>query len=120
QLMLALYGSGRQAEALEVYRDARKTFADELGLDPSPRLQRLERAILSHDRAIQAPAPPSRREGARRKGGLIIAAGALLIVAAVVAVIELTGKDTAAGLAARATDSVGALNTKTRKNVCQI
>src|SRR5262249_11509558 len=55
QLMLALYRCGRQAEALEVYRDARRTLADELGLDPSPTLQQLERAILSHDPALQAP-----------------------------------------------------------------
>ncbi len=52
QLMLALYRSGRQAEALEVYRAARLALADELGLDPSPELQRLERAILRHDPAL--------------------------------------------------------------------
>ena len=55
QLMLALYRSGRQAEALEVYRAARLALADELGLDPSPELQRLERAILRHDPALDDP-----------------------------------------------------------------
>ena len=53
QLMLALYRSGRHAEALEVYRAARLALADERGLDPSPELQRLERAILRQDSALE-------------------------------------------------------------------
>ena len=47
--MLALYRSGRQAEALEAYRRARETLVDELGIEPSPELQRLEQSILRHD-----------------------------------------------------------------------
>ena len=60
-LMRALYGSGRQAEALEVYRETRRTFVDELGIDPSPALQELERAMLRHDPelASSAQAPPA-------------------------------------------------------------
>lgn len=58
QLMLALYRSGRQAEALDAYRRARRTFADELGIDPGPRLQELERSILRHDTSLEPPAPP--------------------------------------------------------------
>jgi pSer/pThr/pTyr-binding forkhead associated (FHA) protein len=54
-LMLALYRSGRQAEALEAYRAARRALVDELGIDPSPALTRLERAILSHDPAVALP-----------------------------------------------------------------
>jgi DNA-binding SARP family transcriptional activator len=46
QLMLALYRSGRQAEALQAYRDARRVLVDELGIEPSASLQELERAIL--------------------------------------------------------------------------
>jgi DNA-binding SARP family transcriptional activator len=49
QLMLALYRSDRQAEALEVYRQTRQTLTDELGIEPTPSLQELERAILRHD-----------------------------------------------------------------------
>ena len=58
QLMLALYRSDRQAEALEVYRRGRMAFAEELGLEPSHALQRLERQILEHDPVLAAPARP--------------------------------------------------------------
>jgi DNA-binding SARP family transcriptional activator len=52
QLMLALYRSGRQAEALAAYQDARRTLVGELGLEPGRALQDLERAILRHDSAL--------------------------------------------------------------------
>ena len=54
-LMLALYRSGRQVEALAAYRDARKHFDEELGLELGDELQRLERAILQHDPKLDAP-----------------------------------------------------------------
>ncbi len=60
QRMLALYRCGRQAEALEVYRDAREVLAEDLGLDPSPALQELERAILRQEPSLAAPEPPTR------------------------------------------------------------
>jgi predicted ATPase/DNA-binding SARP family transcriptional activator/Tfp pilus assembly protein PilF len=60
QRLLALYRSGRQTEALEVYRSAREVLAEELGLDPSPALQDLERAILQQDPSLAAPEPPTR------------------------------------------------------------
>ena len=56
QLMLALYRSGRQAEALEVYQDYRRTLSEELGLEPGRGLQRLELAILARDAALDVPA----------------------------------------------------------------
>ena len=59
QLMLALYRSGRQADALAAYQDARHTFADELGLDPGPALSALEGAILRHDPSL-LPGPAAR------------------------------------------------------------
>ena len=57
ELMLALYRSGRQSEALEVYRDLRATL-DEIGIEPGESLQRLERQILNHDEEIDAPVRP--------------------------------------------------------------
>jgi DNA-binding SARP family transcriptional activator len=54
QLMLALYRAGRQAEALDAYRAARTALLDELGIEPSPRLQQLEQAILRQDDSLAA------------------------------------------------------------------
>ena len=56
QLMLALYRAGRQAEALDSYRATRAALLDELGIEPSPRLQQLEQAILRHDDSLAAAA----------------------------------------------------------------
>jgi DNA-binding SARP family transcriptional activator/pimeloyl-ACP methyl ester carboxylesterase len=52
QQLLALYRSGRQSDALGAYRCYRDLLADELGLEPSPRLKELERRILRHDRTL--------------------------------------------------------------------
>ncbi len=56
QLMLALYQSGRQAEALQAYQDGRRLLAEELGLEPGAGLQRLEKQILTQDPALESPA----------------------------------------------------------------
>ena len=53
QLMLALYRSGRQAEASDVFQRLRSRLRDELGMEPGPELQALLRQILTHDKALQ-------------------------------------------------------------------
>jgi DNA-binding SARP family transcriptional activator len=60
QLMLALYRSGRQAEALAAYQDARRTLVDELGIDPTPALQQLEKRILTQDASLDLEPAPRR------------------------------------------------------------
>jgi DNA-binding SARP family transcriptional activator len=95
QLILALYRGGRQAEALEVYRETRRVLADELGLEPSPELRELERAILRQDPSL-VPTEPSAervlasrgRPGRRRRlfgaaGVVLLAVGGALAYAAV-------------------------------------
>jgi predicted ATPase/DNA-binding SARP family transcriptional activator len=70
QLMLALYRSGRQVEALEAYQDARKALTDELGIEPSPEVRELQQKILRQDaslhqtRAPEATAAPEASTGA--------------------------------------------------------
>lgn len=89
QLMLALYRCGRQTEALEVYRDGRRLLADELGLEPGPELQRLERAILAQDPALEAVPRPGRQpdpaEPPSRRRRLVPVIGGLALLAVAVA-----------------------------------
>jgi len=97
QLMLALYRSGRQAEALASYREARRAFADRLGLEPSRELQALEQSILEQDPALDAPVGARRPVAAGRRGGpgvLIVLGGAVLLLAAVAAMFA-AGDDAA-------------------------
>ena len=75
QLMLALYRSGRQAEALQVYQETRQVLVDELGLEPSRRLHELEQAILRQDPALDVtslpaapPEPPAETRRPREPG----------------------------------------------------
>jgi DNA-binding SARP family transcriptional activator len=98
QLILALYRSGRQAEALDAYHDARRMLDDELGLEPSPALRELERAILRHDPAL-APATPRAAGPAPllpsqpRSRRILLAAFALISAAVAAAAIVLLDRD---------------------------
>jgi DNA-binding SARP family transcriptional activator/DNA-binding beta-propeller fold protein YncE len=55
QQMLALYRAGRQADALDAYSEARRALVDDLGIEPSEPLQRLQQAILRHDPSLETP-----------------------------------------------------------------
>ena len=79
QLILALYRSGRQADALDAYTDARRAFVDGLGTEPGRELQELQLAVLNRDPALEAPAtvePPTApaRQAESRKTVIVLAA----------------------------------------------
>ena len=98
-LMLALYRSGRQAEALAVFAEARKTLRDELGLEPSAELRELQAAILRQDDLLAAPPrrpqeaaePTHRRPALSRRGGLIVLAAVAVAAASAAAALLLGG-----------------------------
>jgi DNA-binding SARP family transcriptional activator len=92
-LMTALYRSGRQAEALDAYQDARRALVDGLGIDPSPALQELERAVLRQDPSLdlEAAAPTRVRQVVERS--ILIAIGDETRVDALLAVAEPLVRD---------------------------
>src|SRR5579862_9891274 len=68
-LMIALYRSGRQAEALRVYQDGKRVLAEELGIDPGLDLTRIHQQITSMDPALNLAGAPDGGNGARRADG---------------------------------------------------
>ena len=116
-LMLALYRSGRQAEALEAYRQGRQLLDSELGLEPGVELRELERAILAHDPALDGPQRAIRQTARRRSSALLAAGGALLLAAALTAVLIVRDRG------AEATSGGGraeALDTRTGKLLASV
>jgi DNA-binding SARP family transcriptional activator len=93
QLIVALYRSGRQADALALYRDARRTLVEELGLEPGRELRDLEKAILTQDPGLEAPPkrsaaqrPRLLRRLTRPVAAAVVVAVGLTLAALVVAV----------------------------------
>ncbi len=68
QLIVALYRAGRQAEALETYGETRRVLVEELGIEPSPKLRELERAILRQDSSLRARVRRPPAMAAHRRG----------------------------------------------------
>jgi DNA-binding SARP family transcriptional activator/ABC-type transport system substrate-binding protein len=89
QLMLALYRSGRQADALARYRDGRRRLVDELGIEPSAELRGLEQAILRHDPRLAVPPralPANGSRGSARRSRLAVG-GTVVALACASAVV---------------------------------
>jgi DNA-binding SARP family transcriptional activator len=110
QLMLALYRSERQADALEEYRRTREMLVDELGVEPSEALQKLQRAILRHDPELAARRPQLSTVGetpvprSRVRRSLLTAGAVALLAAAVVALLVVRGGGSSSPDPAAATD----------------
>jgi YVTN family beta-propeller protein len=85
QLMLALYRSGRQVEALDAYRRGHRALRDELGLEPGPELRALEQRILTQDAALAPPSPRSLRAAGPPRRGMVLALVTTAILAASIA-----------------------------------
>jgi YVTN family beta-propeller protein len=95
QLMLALYRSGRQAEALERYATARRSLQEELGIEPGRALAELQHRILEQDPALDPPhkPPPLSRPGGLRRGPVLVIVGGLLLLGAGIGAIVTHGDD---------------------------
>jgi DNA-binding SARP family transcriptional activator len=121
QLILALYRAGRQAEALETYRETRRVLVEELGIEPSPELRELEQAILRQDPSLAAapmpsaqpptgpPAPTSRWRWPRSP--LLIGAALLVVLAGVGLAILATPRSGTPHAGAAPNSAPGALTT---------
>jgi DNA-binding SARP family transcriptional activator len=128
QLMLALYRCGRQSEALDVYRDARRLMIDELGIEPASELRELEQKVLAQDPDLASPRlwrPAERRRAAaaisserrERRGARLVVAGAVVLgIAATLALLDRTGGGTPkrAGVALDAPNSAVAVDPASR------
>jgi DNA-binding SARP family transcriptional activator len=93
QLMTALYRSGRQVEALDAYRDARRALVDELGIEPSATLQELEQAILRQDPALDLEMQAGARRRAIDERSILVAVGNEVGLDELLAVAEPLGRD---------------------------
>lgn len=101
QLMMSLYRSGRQAEALKAYQDARAALVEELGIDPSAELQRLQGMILRQEAGLDSA---TSRRGLEAADDEIVKA---IVAGRVVPVLGLTGAAELAEQLASSFDLVG-------------
>ncbi len=121
QLMLALYRSGRQADALEVYQRARRNLDEQLGIEPGPALRELERKILNQDEALEGPTavpiPATAASGPRR--AMVLGVAAFVLVAVVAAAIA-AARDSSDGLNEVRPNHVGVIDPETQTIVAAV
>jgi DNA-binding SARP family transcriptional activator/DNA-binding beta-propeller fold protein YncE len=94
QLMAALYRGGRQAEALQVYREGRATLSEQLGIEPGPGLRDLERAILRQDAELGAADPPPHPAAPRLRRRWFLVLGVAVAATAGLSFVLIRGGST--------------------------
>jgi DNA-binding SARP family transcriptional activator/DNA-binding beta-propeller fold protein YncE len=94
QLMAALYRGGRQAEALQVYREGRATLSEQLGIEPGPGLRDLERAILRQDAELGAADPPPHPAAPRLRRRWLLVLGVAVAATAGLSFVLIRGGST--------------------------
>jgi DNA-binding SARP family transcriptional activator/ABC-type transport system substrate-binding protein len=116
QLMLALYRSGRQAEALRVYSETRRELVDEFGIEPGQPLRDLEQAILRQDPALELPKPLLARRRRLVAGATAVAVAG--VAAAAIVLATTGGTESARALAQPESDVfLAAATGKVRREV---
>ena len=128
QLMLALYRSGRQTDALDRYREGRALLVDRAGVEPGRELRDLERAILQQDPALDLPSPARReprasvslRAPAARRRWLAFSAAVLALALVALAVLLLTRPGSASALSHIDANSAAAIDPGTDRLVDQV
>src|SRR5687768_14798650 len=111
-LMLALYRSGRQADALDVYQRTRRALDEQLGIAPGPALRELEHKILEQHESLGPPALRVAEPGRRRRLPLALAAAAV-VVAVAAAVAFVATRDSVGGLGEVPPNHVGVIDPRT-------
>jgi DNA-binding SARP family transcriptional activator/DNA-binding beta-propeller fold protein YncE len=114
-LMLALYRSGRQADALQAYRAARRTLIDELGIEPGEELQSLHSRILAQDPELSRPRLAGDAARHARQPLVLLAGAAMVAAAAIAAIVLLATRSTGRPPLPISADSVAAIDPATGK-----
>ena len=126
QLILALYRGGRKPEALRIYEEARRLLAEELGLEPSESLRRLQAAVLADDHALAAPErarsrrDPPRVAGGRGRSAPVLGGGLLVLTAALAFAVLGVTRDTPAADVSVGPNSLAEIDPKTNRVVATI
>jgi len=118
QLMLALYRSGRQAEALEAYQRTRRTLVDQLGIEPGPALRELEHKILNQDDSLAAPR--SALDATRAAWPRLVALLGAAVVLGAAAAIAFLATRTSSGLNGIPPNAVGVVDPGSNRIVAAI
>jgi YVTN family beta-propeller protein len=118
QLMLALYRSGRQAEALAAFQAARQRLAEELGLEPGPQLRELEQRILEHDPSLAAQPRWLARVQRRRLRPVAVAVAVAAVAASVaVGIVVGLGETTASDVGLGTSNELVEVSTSSGRTV---